>query len=66
VRTFRKKYGIPVCFTLDASPNIYVLYPNQYRKVVLNFIREKLLPNCEEKKWFDDKVGSGPKIINRN
>jgi len=64
VRIFRKKYGLPFCFTLDASPNIYLLYPNQYREIALNFIGEKLLPNCEEKKWFDDKVGSGPEIIN--
>ena len=66
VRSFRKKSGIPFCFTIDAAPNIHILYPNQSREIVINFIRDTLLPNCESKEWLDDKVGIGPIIIDKN
>jgi diphosphomevalonate decarboxylase len=65
IRAFREKYSIPVCFTIDVAPNIHLLYPKQYRDIVLNFIKEKLVQNCEEKKWLDDMIGSGPEKINK-
>jgi len=66
VRSFRKKSGIPFCFTIDAAPNIHILYPNQFREIVINFIRDTLLPDCESQQWLDDKVGIGPVIIDKN
>lgn len=60
VRTFRKEFGIPVCFTLDAGPNVHLLYPLKYKTEILNFIKMELSPFLEEGRWIDDKVGNGP------
>ena len=30
IRDFRKQTKIPVCFTLDAGPNVHILYPKKY------------------------------------
>jgi diphosphomevalonate decarboxylase len=60
VRKFRKTTGTPVCFTLDAGPNVLLIYPHQYRTRVLPFIEERLVPLCENGKWLDDSMGEGP------
>lgn len=35
---FRKDTGLPVCFTLDAGPNIHLLYPESIEKQINEFI----------------------------
>ncbi len=60
VRRFRKENNLPVYFTLDAGPNIHLLYPGYIREKVLRFMEDELLPFCEESKWIDDHVGIGP------
>ena len=60
VRAFRKENNLPVYFTLDAGPNIHLLYPGYIREQVLKFIEEQLLDFCEERQWIDDHVGIGP------
>lgn len=60
VRKFRKNTGIEVCFTLDAGPNVHLLYPLYEKEHVLRFINDELKPFCEDEKWIDDETGSGP------
>lgn len=60
VRAFRNKTKLPVCFTLDAGPNIHLLYPLEDKEAVHNFIKAELLPFLEDGRWIDDKVGLGP------
>ena len=60
VREFRKETGLPVYFTLDAGPNIHLLYPGYLREKVQLFIEEKLLAFCQDAQWIDDHVGIGP------
>lgn len=60
VRKYREKTGNPVCFTLDAGPNVHLLYPGTCREAVRQFIGEELLPLCEQGKWIDDRIGDGP------
>ncbi len=57
---FRKETHIPLCFTLDAGPNIHMLYPEKDRNKVLDFIQNVLVNYCQEGQWIDDKTGSGP------
>ncbi len=57
---FRQDTKIPICFTLDAGPNIHLLYPENDRENVLDFIQNELINWCQDGKWIDDKVGFGP------
>ncbi len=63
IRYFRKKEGIPVCFTLDAGPNIHLLYPASHEKQVKAWIEGSLLDHCTGRKWIDDRIGNGPQQI---
>lgn len=60
IREFRVSTKLPVYFTLDAGPNIHLLYPNANSKVILEFIKNDLEPLCENKVWIQDNVGNGP------
>lgn len=60
IRDFRTSEKIPVCFTLDAGPNVHLLYPERYQETVLQLINSELLPLCDNKRWIDDVMGSGP------
>ena len=56
VKKFRHETGTPLCFTLDAGPNVHLLYPDTCESEVKQFIKEELLQYCHEYKWIDDKV----------
>lgn len=60
IRQFRESTGIPVCFTLDAGPNVHLLYPKSSRETVLDWISDKLKPLCANGRWIDDGMGDGP------
>ena len=63
---FRKSSDVPLCFTLDAGANVHLLYPDNYKQTVLNFIDNELIVYCENQQYICDEVGSGAKIINEN
>ena len=63
IRNFRNETKIPVCFTLDAGPNVHVIYPYYEKKQVRNFIQSELLQFCTNKKVIYDGMGYGPKQI---
>jgi diphosphomevalonate decarboxylase len=60
LRTFRLLTGCNVCFTLDAGPNVHILYPEEVSQQVETFIKEELVVYCEGNYWIADRVGSGP------
>ena len=57
---FRRETDIPVCFTLDAGPNVHLLYPDRDAEMVERFIMDELEPYCVDGKWIADRVGDGP------
>lgn len=63
VRHFRGESGIPVCFTMDAGPNVLLIYPRQYKNQITNFIQADLAQYCENGRWIDDQSGKGPMKI---
>ena len=63
IRYFRNTTNIPVCFTLDAGPNVHVLYPYFAKKEVRNFIQSELLQYCAKKKVIYDQMGDGPAML---
>lgn len=56
VKKFRIETNVPVCFTLDAGPNVHVLYPDAFYDTVNHFIKENLLQYCHENQCIDDVV----------
>ncbi len=60
IRTFRAETGIPVYFTLDAGPNVHLLYPDEYKEIIKEFINQKLVLYCINKSYIQDYLGSGP------
>lgn len=63
VRHFRARSGIPVCFTMDAGPNVLLIYPRQFKDQITDFIRADLVRHCENGRWIDDHSGKGPMKI---
>jgi len=63
IRDFRNSSGLPVCFTLDAGPNVHVLYPYFVKKEVRNFIQSELLKYCVNKRVIYDSMGDGPAML---
>ena len=63
IRRFREKSKIPVSFTIDAGPNIHLLYFQENELDVKAFIERELLVFCENGKWIDDRIGVGPKRL---
>jgi diphosphomevalonate decarboxylase len=60
IRQFRESSKLPVYFTLDAGPNIHLLYPDNIKKKVDEFIYSQLERYCEGGKMIHDNVGTGP------
>jgi len=60
IQDFRTATGIPLCFTLDAGPNIHLLFFEQDREQVHRLIVEDLLKNNKQNNWIDDGFGKGP------
>ncbi len=63
IRGFREETKIPLCFTLDAGPNVHLLYPDSEAEKVEHFIHDHLAAYCVDNKWIADQVGDGPKKL---
>lgn len=63
VRQYRADTGHPVYFTLDAGPNVHLLYPGEIVHDVRAFIDDHLLKHCEDNYVQQDWVGEGPEEI---
>lgn len=63
IRAYRAETKQPVFFTLDAGPNLHVLYPEDVMHEVRPFIEDQLVPLCEEGRWIADWVGEGPEQL---
>lgn len=58
---FREATGLPLCFTLDAGPNVHLLYPDNIRDKVQPFL-EHYLQQYGLKSVIDDHAGVGGEI----
>ena len=56
---FRNETKIPVCFTLDAGANVHILYPENVRESVLQFIASELVGYCQNGQYICDAIGTG-------
>ncbi len=63
IRAYRAETGHPVYFSMDAGPNVHLLYPEEIMHEVRHFVEEYLAPLCEEKFYIGDWAGEGPEQI---
>ncbi len=56
---FRQKTGLHISFTLDAGANVHVLYPENERQEVLQFIKSELVAYCQNGHYICDQIGFG-------
>ncbi|WP_396143409.1 diphosphomevalonate/mevalonate 3,5-bisphosphate decarboxylase family protein [Flavobacterium sp.] len=56
---FRTETQAPVCFTLDAGANVHVLYPENVKEDVLQFIQNELIEYCQNGQYICDEIGNG-------
>ncbi|MBE0662134.1 MAG: diphosphomevalonate decarboxylase [Bacteroidales bacterium] len=62
--SFRSQYGVKITFTLDAGPNLHLLYPDENKANIQDFIKQELAPLCTNNYVIHDRIGSGPVQIN--
>lgn len=60
IRQFRYESKVNLCFTLDAGPNIHLIYLAKDAEKVRLFIGQELLPFCKNRQWINDGIGAGP------
>lgn len=63
VRAYRESSKHPVYFTLDAGPNVHLLYPGDIVHEVRAFVADELAPLCENEYCIQDWVGEGPEEL---
>ena len=56
---FRNETKISLCFTLDAGANVHILYPENVRENVLQFIKDELVGYCQNGQYICDVIGTG-------
>ncbi|MFN8308977.1 MAG: hypothetical protein U0T73_03350 [Chitinophagales bacterium] len=60
IKDYREQTKLPLYFTLDAGPNIHLLYPEKFKSKIVPFIQEELSEHCEDGRIIWDNVGKGP------
>lgn len=63
IRELRESEDLPWYFTLDAGPNVHLMYPLSEAKKAEKLIKEVLLPYTENNTVIYDEVGKGPEMI---
>lgn len=60
---YRNETKLPIYYTLDAGPNIHLLYPENIKKEINSWLSQELKKYCEDGLYIQDQVGYGPKKI---
>lgn len=58
IADFRNQTGLPVFYTLDAGPNLHIIYPENIKEKIQTFIHHELEKISE--KVIHDQQGEGP------
>jgi diphosphomevalonate decarboxylase len=56
---FRATSKTHVCFTLDAGANVHLLYPENEKQEIYQFINNELVAYCENGQYICDQIGNG-------
>jgi len=61
--SFRERTELPVAFTIDAGPNIHLLYPNHCHAQIKDYIQKELGQFLENRTFIEDQVSTLPTTI---
>ncbi len=65
VRSLREEEGLEVGFTLDAGPNVHILYPEREETRVMSFLNDKYPHLNQEKLVIHDSCAKGAILVNK-
>ncbi|TYA69905.1 diphosphomevalonate/mevalonate 3,5-bisphosphate decarboxylase family protein [Seonamhaeicola marinus] len=60
---YRTETNSKLCFTLDAGANVHLLYPENEKIQVLEFIKNELVAYCQNGHYICDQIGFGAKKL---
>ncbi|MFP4845048.1 diphosphomevalonate decarboxylase [Winogradskyella sp. PE311] len=60
---YRAENNSNVCFTLDAGANVHMLYPENEKENILEFIKNELVIYCQNGHYICDQIGLGANQI---
>jgi diphosphomevalonate decarboxylase len=63
IRQFRNDTGTFMAFTLDAGPNIHLLYHEEDRHSIYKFIAPEIKSCCVDGSIIMDRMGEGPRKV---
>ena len=63
IRAYRAATQQPLYFSLDAGPNIHLLFPDEIKDDVFAFIKKEMVSLCENGEWIADQVGAGSSLM---
>ena len=58
IRNYREQTGSFTAFTLDAGPNVHLLYSGKDKDKIRKFIEQKLAVFCDNGRWIDDGINT--------
>jgi len=61
IKSFREEYNIPVFFTLDAGPNVHLIYFADNEDKIKDLINNEIAPFLDQDVIYDE-IGSGAKV----
>lgn len=62
IRDYRKKTSISAYFTIDAGPNIHLIYLQKDEESVESFIKQNLTDLCHDGRIIFDQCGAGARV----
>jgi len=65
IREIREEEEMPWYFTLDAGPNVHLMYPLEAANKAEKLIKDVLLPYTQDNTVIYDHVGKGPEQIKK-
>jgi len=64
IKTYRERTGHFICFTLDAGPNVHLIYGSKNKMEIEAFIEKELKDFCHQGQIIYDHMGVGPQKLN--
>jgi diphosphomevalonate decarboxylase len=63
IRDFRADTNLSIYFTIDAGPNIHVIYPDEHKDKTRDFIDHNLTQLCQDNAVIHDECEKGARVL---